>query len=373
MADSFLNLPGDFQPGKKYTLRGETLRAWQDALQRDRALPGRGMLESQTPQGRLLHADQSAPICGWSPYIPNNDFPLRAALQPAFVFLGGSGREIKAVMPSLDITPTDVTDLGIKLDVEPFPTIDLDDATEYQIFLIYRYYDDEDPETDETYARIVILDDTEEIVDIATPDEKWIKLSDLETENGRIKEVEIEICGPTTLGGGGGGGSPTCTNLKPRLQFFDDGTIQEWRLFVSPGSINPEVPKINDRKLTDLDVNGLPPYFVVTSSASLWALIDWVPKQVTIEITGGYYSSDQVIISGDPENMRYVVQTTIPDIEYPAVDPDVNGLQAVIIADIIEHDDGVGNITFSLEEFVCGSSQVSLCPESQQYIYRVTS
>lgn len=56
MADSKLTLPGDFQAGKAYLLKGDTLLAWRKALLKDRVIPGPGLLESATPAGRLLTA-----------------------------------------------------------------------------------------------------------------------------------------------------------------------------------------------------------------------------------------------------------------------------------------------------------------------------
>lgn len=56
MADSILRLPGDFQPGKLHLIKGDTLLAWRKALLADRALPGPGLLENQTPQGRIFTA-----------------------------------------------------------------------------------------------------------------------------------------------------------------------------------------------------------------------------------------------------------------------------------------------------------------------------
>lgn len=56
MADSKLKLTGDFQAGKNYLLKGETLLAWQKALLADRAIPGPGLTESQGPDGRTFTA-----------------------------------------------------------------------------------------------------------------------------------------------------------------------------------------------------------------------------------------------------------------------------------------------------------------------------
>ena len=56
MADSKLVLPGDFDAGKTYLLKGETLLAWRKALLADRAIPGPGLTETGTPGGRLISA-----------------------------------------------------------------------------------------------------------------------------------------------------------------------------------------------------------------------------------------------------------------------------------------------------------------------------
>lgn len=56
MADSALKLPGKFEAGKKYLIDGTTLKAWQAALLADRIIPGAGLTETGTPQGRILKA-----------------------------------------------------------------------------------------------------------------------------------------------------------------------------------------------------------------------------------------------------------------------------------------------------------------------------
>jgi hypothetical protein len=55
-ADTKLELPGSFEKGKTYLLTGETLLAWREALLKDRAIPGPGITETQTEQGRLFTA-----------------------------------------------------------------------------------------------------------------------------------------------------------------------------------------------------------------------------------------------------------------------------------------------------------------------------
>lgn len=53
-ADSKLLLPGDFQAGKTYLIKGDTLLAWRNALLADRVVPGPDQQETQTPQGRTI-------------------------------------------------------------------------------------------------------------------------------------------------------------------------------------------------------------------------------------------------------------------------------------------------------------------------------
>jgi hypothetical protein len=55
-----LKLPGEFQAGKTYLLKGETLLAWRRALLADRILPGPGLQETTTPQGRILRTNATA-------------------------------------------------------------------------------------------------------------------------------------------------------------------------------------------------------------------------------------------------------------------------------------------------------------------------
>lgn len=61
MADSKLKLPGNFEAGKTYLVKGETLIAWRDALLADRVIAGEGLQESGTPQGRVLKANAGGP------------------------------------------------------------------------------------------------------------------------------------------------------------------------------------------------------------------------------------------------------------------------------------------------------------------------
>lgn len=66
--DSKLTLPGDFQAGKTYLIKGETLLAWQKALVADRVVPGPGQTETQTPQGRTISGGKGAGEAG--PALP---------------------------------------------------------------------------------------------------------------------------------------------------------------------------------------------------------------------------------------------------------------------------------------------------------------
>ena len=54
MADSELKLPGNFEKGTRYWIKGETLLAWREALIADRVVPGPGQKESQGPKGRVI-------------------------------------------------------------------------------------------------------------------------------------------------------------------------------------------------------------------------------------------------------------------------------------------------------------------------------
>jgi hypothetical protein len=74
MADSQLKLPGNFQAGQKYLLDGATLKAWQDALRADRVIPGAGLTEQGTPQGRIFKAAISS-----APSIPGAFYGMYAA------------------------------------------------------------------------------------------------------------------------------------------------------------------------------------------------------------------------------------------------------------------------------------------------------
>lgn len=51
---SFLDLPGSFEDKKSYVLKGSTLKQWRKNLLADRALPGAGISESPTPDGRVF-------------------------------------------------------------------------------------------------------------------------------------------------------------------------------------------------------------------------------------------------------------------------------------------------------------------------------
>jgi hypothetical protein len=60
MPNSKLILPGIFEAGKRYWLKGETLKAWQDALIADRVVAGPNLDEFATPQGRIFSARATA-------------------------------------------------------------------------------------------------------------------------------------------------------------------------------------------------------------------------------------------------------------------------------------------------------------------------
>lgn len=55
MADNAkLILPGEFDPAKRYLVKGSVLLAWQKSLTADRVIAGEGIQESQSPQGRIF-------------------------------------------------------------------------------------------------------------------------------------------------------------------------------------------------------------------------------------------------------------------------------------------------------------------------------
>jgi hypothetical protein len=61
-ADSKLDLPGDFQAGKTYLIKGDTLLAWRKALLADRVVPGPDQTETQTPQGRTISGGKGGAV-----------------------------------------------------------------------------------------------------------------------------------------------------------------------------------------------------------------------------------------------------------------------------------------------------------------------
>jgi hypothetical protein len=68
-----MKLPGNFEPDKRYLLKGETLIAWRKALLADRVLPGNGLVETGGgPNGRILS------VAGSLPRPPVHPFAIRA-------------------------------------------------------------------------------------------------------------------------------------------------------------------------------------------------------------------------------------------------------------------------------------------------------
>ncbi len=63
-----LDLPGDFQPGKTYLLKGETLVAWRKALVADRVVAGPRIRETGTPGGRIWEVDFKDTMPGFHPF-----------------------------------------------------------------------------------------------------------------------------------------------------------------------------------------------------------------------------------------------------------------------------------------------------------------
>lgn len=105
MADSLLNLPGKFEKGKSYLLSGETLLAWKSALLADRALPGPGLRENPTPNGRIL----SASFGGGA-----NGLPLQASLEIRtgeipYISLAGGAYQVGATGEWVAIPETEFT------------------------------------------------------------------------------------------------------------------------------------------------------------------------------------------------------------------------------------------------------------------------
>lgn len=64
---SILTLPGDFDPGKNYLVRGKTLIDWREALVKDRVIAGPNLREMQTDLGRIFSAQ--AGESGRCPYL----------------------------------------------------------------------------------------------------------------------------------------------------------------------------------------------------------------------------------------------------------------------------------------------------------------
>jgi hypothetical protein len=61
MANPNFKLPGDFQAGKRYWMKGETLLAWQKTLRADRIIAGSRLQEFATNEGRILSVIDAPP------------------------------------------------------------------------------------------------------------------------------------------------------------------------------------------------------------------------------------------------------------------------------------------------------------------------
>lgn len=131
MADNKLDLPGDFQAGKRYVLKGETLIDWKKQIEADRALPGPGLKESDTGVGRMFRV-----IFPPSKYPPfslkeieenNDDYDLlfepgRVSIaNPVQAANGGDGYEY--FVPEIDGHPMDE-----KLPSGEFPKLTVSDG-----------------------------------------------------------------------------------------------------------------------------------------------------------------------------------------------------------------------------------------------------
>ncbi len=101
-ADSKLVLPGDFQAGKTYLIKGDTLLAWRKALLADRVVPGPGQTENQTPQGRTISGGGNGGVVGpaqpalaafWRVYSKDTKWMLQGGQVS-----GGSGNQSVADM-----------------------------------------------------------------------------------------------------------------------------------------------------------------------------------------------------------------------------------------------------------------------------------
>lgn len=116
MPNSKLILPGNFEAGKRYWLKGETLKAWQTALLSDRIVAGVGLREFETPQGRIL-------------YVP----PVEDL--PHLILKEGSQAS------KFRVTPGTVNDLmptmnGVRLDAEEPPEIEVLIPTSFWIRVV---------------------------------------------------------------------------------------------------------------------------------------------------------------------------------------------------------------------------------------------
>lgn len=100
MAASSLKLPGPFEDSTIYSLSGQTLREWCEALQADRVIPGNGQDEHQTPQGRVITDVASVnALCELGGIVGGK-------ITPGYVIGGGASQliDIGAVTPVANTT-----------------------------------------------------------------------------------------------------------------------------------------------------------------------------------------------------------------------------------------------------------------------------
>lgn len=109
-ADSRLTLPGDFDPDRRYLLKGETLIEWRTRIIADRAIPGPGLTETVTPTGRVLTAElqQVTPAAFYHQYLaqaPGSD----PEDPPHYYLQGGS---VSAGTGNIDVPDLDIATAG---------------------------------------------------------------------------------------------------------------------------------------------------------------------------------------------------------------------------------------------------------------------
>jgi hypothetical protein len=118
MADNKLDLPGDFQAGKRYLIKGETMLDWKKQIEADRALPGAGLKETDTGLGRMFKVifppSEYPPFALKTAEKNGDDFDL--TFEPGRVIIANpkqaanSGDGYDYFVPEIDGTPMDEED-----------------------------------------------------------------------------------------------------------------------------------------------------------------------------------------------------------------------------------------------------------------------